>query len=170
MTNEEYELIKNDINNIKVINKVCSKYKNLSKEELESCGLKGLLRCIKCHKEGMQKFTTSLWRFVDWECKRRLREIKNFYKHSFAQLSTINIEFPEKRNNFLAIEIRDCLNQLKPQEKSLLEDYFLKNMTMEEISKRDGLSKETVRQKLKRSMSKFKRLYGEKNGLHYSLC
>lgn len=160
VTNEEYEKAYNNKDNRKVIDSVTSKYaKKVDKHDLSSAGLMALWRCLSYHDDSFgQKFTTSLWRFTDWECKRILRSQKN--RVSCMQLSAIEIDLPEE--NVMTDDVKfmkECVHLLPKDEKEILQLYYYQNLTMEEIGKANGYSKEAARQKINKSLRKLTEIF-----------
>lgn len=155
VSNQEYEEAYKNKDNRKVIQSVVAKYyKSLDRDDLESAGMTALLRCLEYHDPSYnQKFTTSLWRFTDWECKRILR--KKSGKPQHKQLSTIEYDIPQKilisdDNKF----VQECVEQLQDSEKNILSMYYYDGRTMEEIGRINGYSKETARQRINKSLKR----------------
>lgn len=162
VTNEEFTVALADTNNTNIIRSVCNGYRNiLSEDELHSCGLNALWRTLQYHRpEYNQKFTTSLYRFIDWECKREVRRVKNSRKYVVAslseqgydQLSTGDLcEKPE------VLHLRECISLLPEEwQRTVIRQYYLDNRTMEEIGVINGYSKEAARQKINKAMASLK--------------
>ncbi len=160
VTDNEFEIAYKNRDNRKVIDSVTGKYcKVIDRDDLQSAGMMALWRCLGYHDDSYnQKFTTSLWRFTDWECKRVLRSKKN--KPQSMQLSAIDIDVAE--TNELSEDskfVRECVQLLPPTEKHILEMYYYENRTMEEIGKLNGYSKEAARQKINKSLKKLEEIF-----------
>lgn len=82
VSDQEYQKAYNCLDNIKIIKRVTRKYKAiLNPDELESCGMQGLWEALANHVDGMgQKFTTSLYTYVNWRCMNQVRNNKKFSK------------------------------------------------------------------------------------------
>ena len=50
------------------------------------------------------------------------------------------------------LEVIDIINGLEPETANILEQRFYENMTMKEIGRRNGYSRETARRKLKNAI------------------
>ena len=76
VTDSEFEDALNNINYIKIMNKVSSKYyKSIYTEELEAQKLLVLWNCLKnFNPDKNLKFTSYLYQRLDWEYKRILKE------------------------------------------------------------------------------------------------
>ena len=77
-----------DINNIRIMNKVCSKYRNtIPYDELERCKLVSLWQALLAYDpEGGRKFTSFLYNRIDWECKKQIYQINRVKsKHVFCE-------------------------------------------------------------------------------------
>ena len=70
-----------DINNVRIMNKVCSKYRQtIPYDELERCKLISLWQALKAFDpEGGRKFTSFLYNRIDWECKKQIYQILKKY-------------------------------------------------------------------------------------------
>lgn len=160
VSNEEFETAYKNKDNKRVISTVIKKYmRSIDLHDLQSAGMMALWRCLSYHDDSFnQKFTTSLWRFTDWECKRILRSQKN--KVKCAQLSVIESDFPE--NQIVTDNekyIKECIHLLPTSDKSILELYYYDNRTMDEIGKLNGYSKEAARQKINKSLKKLQEIF-----------
>ena len=74
ISDKEFEEAYKNTDNRNMIRMVCASFSNtLSSDILESCGMLALWKCLRSHDEKYgQKFTSSLYRFVRWECIREL--------------------------------------------------------------------------------------------------
>ena len=95
ISDEEFKAAYTNTDNKNIIKKVISKYdKIISPDNLESCGDNALWRTLQSHDESYeQKFTTSLYRFCEWECKRELR--RNNRKNTINAVGIHNIPSDE---------------------------------------------------------------------------
>lgn len=154
VSDQEYENAYKNRDNRKVIDSVTSRFRKvIDRDDLQSAGDMALLRCLEYHDDSYnQKFTTSLWRFTDWECKRVLRSKKN--KLSAMQLSTIEVELPQNEGNKESEYVNEYIELLPIENRKILQQYYYQGMTMEEIGKANGYSKEAARQKINKSLKK----------------
>ena len=156
VTDTEFKQALANKDNIKIINEVVSQYKRfIPKDELYTCGLEALWRCLGYHQDGKgNKFTTSLWTFTNWECLRKLKKLNN-YKKRF-KLCGINPNLSYKINE-LSEHVNDCLNSLPNNYGELLRKYYIDKCTLEEISNTYGYKKNTVSRKIKMAIDEFKK-------------
>jgi RNA polymerase sigma factor (sigma-70 family) len=115
---------------------------------LQCAGDMALWRCLKKHdpKYG-SSFTTSLYRFINWECLHALRIQRN------KTVTLVNdIEGPgETATTHMILD--DCLRILGTKERRIIEARFLENCTFEEIGLREGYSKQGIKIIVDRSIS-----------------
>jgi RNA polymerase sigma factor (sigma-70 family) len=149
--------------NRNIMHSVTSRYAPfISQNALNDCALQALWRCLGYHEEGWgQKFTTSLWRFTDWECKRELLKIKHLSKTHTIPISEFNDAFdmPSPETSQDVDDIRECINLLLPIEKQLIQEYYFERRTMEEIGRLHGYSKEAARQKIAKAVNHLKTIF-----------
>jgi len=145
--NDAYE----NLDNQKIISAVLSKYRGrLDEDTLKHCGLNALWRCLQNHNENLgTKFTSSLWRFVHWECRKELQTLaRSKYKP---------VELVEIPINYESINIFDDLPNFLDQEHcKIVELRFIHGMTLKEIGKEFGYTKEAARQKLNYALDRIK--------------
>jgi DNA-directed RNA polymerase specialized sigma subunit len=145
INNNDYNIAYDNLSNKRIIKYVLYQYRKiLDYDTLKSCGLHALWRCLQYHDDKYKrKFTSSLYQFVKWECER---EIKSKYKSS---KNTINIDCDiiadEKSNLFTYIS-----NILDKESFNLIKLRFIDGMTLDEIGKECGFTKESARQKINR--------------------
>lgn len=141
-----------------VIRKVTSQYiKVLDYDERLSCGQIALWRCLSYHDEEYgQKFTTSLWRFTEWECRRELRKKKNYSSKNISNSD----KFAEAAvyPNTQVESIKQCISTMESSEQHIINEYYLQKMTMEQIGKKYGFSKEAARQRIIKAVNKLKEI------------
>lgn len=160
ISNEEYERAYNNKDNRKIINKVTSRYvKQLDSHDRQSCGLIALWRCLENHQDiYKQKFTSSLWRFVHWECRRELR--KKNRKKQLQYVLVPELDYVAQKNTD-ETNVQECIMSLGEQHREMLKDYFYENKTMQEIADSRGFSKETARQKINKAIKQFTLIYNK---------
>ncbi len=160
---EEYRQALANQDNANIIRSETTKYsKCLSKQDLSSCGLIALWRALQYHIDGLgQKFTTSLYRFIHWECRRELRK-KMGKKHervkTFVPLTNEHCrDYRRQIKDGLGIErelkeIKEVMKDADGSHQEIIEQCYFQHMTMEEIGRANGYSKETARHKLKQAV------------------
>lgn len=116
----------------------------------------------------MQKFSTSLWRFITWECKREIsrKNKKRVKTTSLDNMRGFNIPNKEKSDDVQYI--KDCISLLPANYQSLIKNYFFDKMTMAEIGNIYGYSKETARTKLKKAFNKLREICLLQNNAVYT--
>lgn len=165
ITDEEFEKAYQNKDNIKIIKAVTKKYSGqLSEDAQKTCGLHGLWRCIQNHDNSYgRKFTTSLFMHVEWECKRELFSQKK-KPLTFLGESDCQIENRHKKEG--VSEILDCLTD---KQKNIIYQRFYENMTLEEIGKKQGYSKEAARQNINKIIEKLRMLISEERDAFFGV-
>jgi RNA polymerase sigma factor (sigma-70 family) len=166
ISNETFNQAYFNQDNVALIKSVTNRYsKSLNRDVLYSCGLQGLWKCLRSHEynhSSGQKFTTSLWRFVNWECQRELR--KKMKQGNIITEADIehDIEVTSPIPNPDIEHMKECLTLLPLQYRTLIQEYYLENRTMEEIGKLHNYSKEAARQKINRAVQRLQEIYFKK--------
>jgi DNA-directed RNA polymerase specialized sigma24 family protein len=179
ISNQEFEKALLNSDNANIIKAVTQRFLGvLSSEDLKACGLQALWRCLQYHQDRFgQKFTTSLHRLTDWECKRELRKQRGGKINGKIKRAAVIVPlydqavfvFPEDEDflgNNLYNPLNEDLEHIRERMKHLpfewqrkvVEQYYFRHMTMEQIGKANGYSKEAARQKLKKTMVLLRRL------------
>lgn len=164
VTDEEFNQALANEDNKRLIKSVLRSYRRLIPEDdLECCGLDGLWRCLGYHREGMgNKLTTSLHKFVHWECRRKLKKIMREAEHRAINISAIEtqdkFEIPEPTMSSDMVNMLECVSVLREPHRELIKEYYYDQRTMEEIGQRHGYSKEAARQKINRAVKELKKL------------
>lgn len=139
--NIEFETAYQNIDNKKIINSFYKKYrKRLSVDEIKSCGLIALWKCLQCHDSSKQKFTTSLYRFMTWEC---LQELKKKYK-TFNTCSLSGFVHYDHSN----IDLDDLFQSLNQTDKNIL-DMLIDNQSITFIQKSLSISETDLQKSIK---------------------
>lgn len=161
ITNAEFEDALNNKDNRLVILKVLSGFsRSADWDDLWTWGLNALWYTLRNHVDGAgQKFTTSLWTSVSWECMRQLR-------NSGKSVQSVNVDFDVVDRNFSERshfrEEMACLSEvvpkLSPYEQRLLKDRFFWGKTMTEISGEHEVSEQLVTDRINLLLNKIKEL------------
>lgn len=118
ISNEEFETAYSNIDNKKIINSFLKKYSNvLSYEDIYSCGMIALWKCLQLHDNTKQKFTTSLYRFMTWECMQNI--VKNNKK---PHISINNNQYGYLDETNLLID--DIIQQLDTKQQKTIKDFL----------------------------------------------
>lgn len=154
-----------------MMHKVTNRYsKYLTKQQIKTCMMYAIWRCLENHEEGRgNKFTTSLWRFIKWECQRELR--KQFKSPNSPNIMSIgdlkNFDITSGNNDEVK-NLRECIALLPEEDVKLIHEYYYDKYTMKEIAERNSYSKETARQKIKKATDKLKEMFLVRNEAVYS--
>ena len=140
----------------RIMDKVCSKYnKAVDPDELSSLWLVTLWECLKKYDATRgAKFTSYLYQQLTYA-------IKNSLKKKKREFTNIPIEIPKTPTENLAV----ALHGIPSEYEHLLKQKYLQNMTMEEIGRANGYSRETARRKIKRAISHCKKINYEDRSL-----
>ena len=135
-------------NNQTMIKKVCSFYSRLlSPSILKSCGDTAVWRCLRSHRDDMgQKFTSSLFRFVHWEC---LRELSNSKCSTISYIDD-NASYVSDPSQTLIIQ--ELLGTLSEEARQIVVARYIENCTLAEIGNRHNYSKQGIQNILARSI------------------
>lgn len=160
VTSEQIEEALKVEDNRNIMRKVTSRYTAfLHPDDLYTCSLNALWRTLQCHDPSYnQKFTTSLFRFCEWECKRELR------RNSTKVLSmTVPLEQAGQSDvgeeGFPTVDdewIREAIDQLDEEDREIVQYYFLESHSLREVSARFGWSKQMARKRKNEAMKKLK--------------
>jgi RNA polymerase sigma factor (sigma-70 family) len=157
VTNREYCYAYAIPENRKIIRAALQAYAGLLPEDdLSSCGMVALWRCLKKHDPACnQRFTTSLHRFVHWECKKALRKQKVQRRISYRPF----VEQEHKLSEDRASLIRNAIANLTESERKLINQHYFEQMTFDEIGMIHRVSKEAIRRRLLRAVEQLRTVY-----------
>lgn len=155
ISNEEYELAYNLIDNKKIMNAAAQSFrKKLSSDIIESCCNYALLVCLQKHDNSYKrKFTTSLYMFVKWYCQQALNKEN---KHVNVKIKPVNPNIPLKDHLSAKQEVFNILNLLPENEKRLLTSRFLEGKTLIEIGEEYGYTKQKARSVINKLLKKIR--------------
>jgi DNA-directed RNA polymerase specialized sigma subunit len=150
--NTKIEKALKDKNIVNIMNKASRSFsKQLDDDSIYTCQINALWKAFVNFKpEKNTKFTTYLYNGVFIEC---IKELKFLNKFSKIYRRKLHNNISENDTSQIMIEIIDELDT--EEEISLIMDK-LANMTIEEMSKKRNMNRETTRKKLKNTMSKLK--------------
>jgi RNA polymerase sigma factor (sigma-70 family) len=122
--------------------------KQLSSDVRQSSGDIALWRCLQSHNpNGGNSFTSSLYNFVHWECRRALT-----LEQRKCATTTSDIESTND-NIITQMVLDDYLGLLGSRERRIVEARFLESCTLLEVATREGLTKQGVRNIVQRAIS-----------------
>jgi RNA polymerase sigma factor (sigma-70 family) len=146
--------------NRNIMRKVTSKYAAMiGVDDLYTCSLHALWRTLQCHDPSYnQKFTTSLFRFCEWECQRELRKKR-------TKVLSMTVPLEQASQSEIGQEIlpsvddewvREAIDQLDEEDRKIVQFYFIENHSLREVSAKFGLSKQAARKRKTEAMQKLK--------------
>lgn len=156
------KLLKNpDIVNI--MNCVSNKYcKSIDFDEIESIKMLTLWKCIdKFDKSKGAKFTSYLYQQLSFAFKNELKKKKQMWYRDNSQIDTVHGSKGTNERYDVSIEFNDTISGLPEEVSKILKQRFLGNMTMVEIAKANGYSRETARRRLKTAIKICKKSNGK---------
>ncbi len=139
--------------NKQTIDKVLGFYsRQIPNPDLNQLGALGLWNCLKKHDySNKNKFTSSLWRFVKWECQKFLRSKNRDKRYVYGIIEIDKRKDDYKNKRILAEEALNCISSKEDRE--LIESYFIYKKSYSEIATEHNLSKEFVRKKILKTVS-----------------
>ena len=142
-----------DIQNI--MNKVTNRYKrNVDHDDIESIKMNTLWSCIKKYDADKgTKFTSYLYQQLSYA-------MKNEVKKKRAEFNVDNVEKIDS-GTLLKMEVMDVITGLEEQDLEIIHQRFFHNMTMKEIGKINGYSRETARRRLKNAVKICQNAYSQ---------
>lgn len=160
ISNEEFKEAYKNEDNIKIINSVLNRYREyLDKDSLKSCGMVGLFRCLRKHTNGRQKLTSSLYRFVRWECleeiSRKNKTIPEDYNLYAAKIINKNSKKIDEEH------LNHCLKRFSKNYQNVIKDFLLENQNLKEISKKRKVKYKKLLKSMKNIMPLLGDLYHE---------
>ena len=147
--NDKIESALKDPDIIALTKSVTNSYrKSLNEDEIKSCVLSALSRSISSFDpDKNSKFTTYLHKGLKIECLTQIKKNKPLLKFSSKTVSKTDDKFETK---MMIIEVMEEIEKLK--DGHLVVDKYLNNYTSKEIAKKNGIHKETVRVKIKKTL------------------
>lgn len=145
MDNIENYLKNPDVVNI--MNAVSNKYsKSIDLDEIDSIKMLTLWKCIKkFDPDRGAKFTSYLYQQLSFAFKNELKKKKQMWYRDNVQIDGTTSS--DSYDSF--VEFRDTIFGLPEEVSTILQQRFLGNMTMVEIARANGYSRETARRRLK---------------------
>jgi|TARA_R100000152_G_C6689964_1_gene121799 RNA polymerase sigma factor (sigma-70 family) len=145
MDNIENYLKNPDVVNI--MNAVSNKYsKSIDLDEIDSIKMLTLWKCIKkFDPDRGAKFTSYLYQQLSFAFKNELKKKKQMWYRDNVQIDGTTSS--DSYDSF--VEFRDTISGLPEEVSTILQQRFLGNMTMVEIARANGYSRETARRRLK---------------------
>ena len=147
ISNTEYEQARAE--HLELITNVARQYANvLTPEMLAAAGDMALWRCLQKYDPSFgQKVTSSLYRFIHWECLRSIQE-----NRKYSTASIIGDVEGDAESVAIQMILDDYLSLLGRRERRIVEARFLANHTLAEIASVEGYSKQGVKDIVDRSL------------------
>ena len=168
---DSIEKLLKDSNIVNIMNAVANRYnRSIDRDEIESIKMITLWKCIdKYDPTRGAKFTSYLYQQLSFALKNELKKKRDmvyldnvqldFFGHGGGR-STKNLRskspFVDHRREFT-----DVLTGLPEDVSGILKQRYIGNMTMIEIARANGYSRETARRRLKRAVKICKKSNGQ---------
>lgn len=141
------EILKDD-DMVKIANKAAQSFSEvLSRDEIENCICSAAWVAVNnFDTQKNTKFSTYLYKGVYYECLKQLKQNRKsaLTNRNLMNYTSLNSEVSKID---LIDEIRAC------SDPDIIFDKFYGNMTLDEIAKKKGVSKETIRFRLKKDIN-----------------
>tara|TARA_R100001377_G_scaffold82682_1_gene63322 strand:- start:97 stop:582 length:486 start_codon:yes stop_codon:yes gene_type:complete len=140
-----------DSNVVNIMNAVSNRYnRSIDRDELESIKMITLWKCIdKYDPTRGAKFTSYLYQQLSFAYKNELKKKKQMLYLDGLQLDFIKSDSVYRDTSR---EFMDALIGLPKDVSDILKQKYVGNMTMVEIARANGYSRETARRRLKRAI------------------
>lgn len=151
-----FEDLVKDPDIVNIMNKVSSNFqRGIDFDEIQSIRLDTLWKCVNNYDETRgAKFTTYLHSQLNYAFRNWLKK-----KRSQINLGELHTSVMDKHD--YSQDAHDVVNGLPNHISRILEQRYLYNMTMVEIGKANGYSRETARRRLKNAIKICKKKHRE---------
>lgn len=149
--NQQFETYWNNQSIQNIMNKLSNRYsRNIDHDVLDSIKMDILWKCIdKYDKSKGTKFTSFLYQQLSYAFKNEIKKKrKEFHTESFDK---------QDENYDMMINVFDVVTGLDKQTEDILKMRFYDNLTMAEIGKINGYSRETARRRLHSAIQRCKK-------------
>jgi len=149
-----------DPNIVNIMNAVSNRYnRSIDRDEIDSIKMITLWKCIdKYDASRGAKFTSYLYQQLSFAYKNELKKKKQMLYLDSLQLDFIKSDSVYRDSSR---EFMDVLSGLPKDVSDILKQRYIGNMTMVEIAKANGYSRETARRRLKRAVKICKKSNGQ---------
>lgn len=149
-----------DPNIVNIMNAVSNRYnRSIDRDEIDSIKMITLWKCIdKYDASRGAKFTSYLYQQLSFAYKNELKKKKQMLYLDSLQLDFIKSDsvYSDSSGEFM-----DVLSGLPKDVSDILKQRYIGNMTMVEIARANGYSRETARRRLKRAVKICKKSNGQ---------
>lgn len=139
---------------INIANKAAQRFSDrLSQDEIKTCIMSAMWQASnRFDNKRNIKFSTYLYKSVLYEClKQKKIALKNNY-NTYSNIENLkNLITKREISDFEKIDILDTIEKCKDPD--IIYDKFYNNLSLGDIAKKTGVSKETVRFKLKKNLN-----------------
>jgi len=134
-----------DIQNI--MNKISNRYRNnVDLDDIESIKMNTLWTCLKKYDPDRgTKFTSYLYQQFSYAMKNKVK--KKRWEFNTDIIEKTDVKAQSK------MEVIDLITGLDEEDSKILTQRFYDNMTMKEIGRKNGYSRETARRRLKNAIN-----------------
>ena len=149
-----------DPNIVNIMNAVSNRYnRSIDRDEIDSIKMITLWKCIdKYDASRGAKFTSYLYQQLSFAYKNELKKKKQMLYLDSLQLDFIKSDSVYRDSSG---EFMDVLSGLPKDVSDILKQRYIGNMTMVEIARANGYSRETARRRLKRAVKICKKSNGQ---------
>jgi RNA polymerase sigma factor (sigma-70 family) len=125
-------------------------------EEHESIKWTAVLRCLKVFRpDRKQKLSTSLFRYLKWECDNFRRQYRKPRREiPLSSISELKAPVPDRQEEI--DHVRECMGMLDEPQREIVSSYYFGGMSLEEIGEERGYSRESARLNLARAMDRLR--------------
>lgn len=159
---EEIRVAMADEDNLRIMWAASRRYPSLSDDEKHSCFLTAMWRTLGYFDPSRgQKFTSSLTRFVRWECSKYAEKTRAANWAASRELD--EKDYPNgpwaKPKAKEEQHLLELLSFLGNRDRRYFVEYYVQGYSLKEIAERAGTTKESVRQRLKWSVCFLKEIW-----------
>ena len=130
-----------------IMNAVASRYKTIDPDQIDSIKLNTLWECIKKYDpEKGAKFTSFLYQNLNFAFKNELKKKSREFSTDVLENNT-----PDT-----TVSNSDIFDGIPLESAKLIKQKYIYNMTMNEIGKMNGYSRETARRKVAKAVKIYK--------------
>ena len=146
ITSEQIENVVADPTNARTIGAIKARYRNLHVDTLTSCIYTGAWKCLqKFDPSYGQSFSSSLFRFINWEC---LRESRRWL--SYTDVADVDRLDDTATNTIIVTEYLDMLDDFT---RGVIIDRYMYGYTLQVIGDKYGYSKTGIKNIINRGLT-----------------
>jgi len=157
ISNEEYLEAINNKDNSNIIKSVLKKYSGiLDGDTLKECGIHGLWRALQFHngEKYTTKFTSSLWKFIKWECQQKIIDIrKDRKKHKKVKISDCDVVYNEENKDEYEYIFNEINKHINEENIKILKMRYLEGLSLKDIGIKLKYSTQTIKNRIEKSIN-----------------